>query len=212
MGRPRPISARTRPARTRRATARPRVTIRWLVVAGLAAALALVVSDAVLDAERARDAWGERVPVLVVSAPVRAGEPLADSVEIASWPAGLAPDSALSAAGELPEGALAAVDRASGEPVTPAALDTGPGSSRPLVAVATPGPRPELAVGDPVSLWATYDPSLAAGRPTTSRLDTEATVASLDDASVVVAVEPERVADVVEATALATVTVVSERR
>ncbi len=109
-------------------------------------------------------------------------------------------------------GAVVATDRAAIAEATTAAFATGSDGTRPLVAVPTPGVRPELAVGDPVSLWATYDPSLAAGRPSTARLDTEATVASVSDDAVVVAVEADQVGEVVEATALATVTVVSERR
>jgi len=196
----------------RRIRTAPRTTARWLVVAALAAVLAVLVATAVGRAERARAEWGRRVPVVVTSAAIRPGDPLAGAVTLATWPAALAPDGALTSLDDLPDGATATAARAAGEPLTDAAIADPAHDRRPLVAVPTPGVRPELAVGDPVSLWATYDPSLAAGRATTARIDTEATVASLAEGAVVVAVEPERVGEVVEAASLATVTVVSERR
>ncbi|MBX3312796.1 MAG: SAF domain-containing protein [Actinobacteria bacterium] len=213
MGRPRPSPARSRVPLHRRRPASPRSVGRWAVVAVLSISLAAFVAAAVGRAERDRARWGAGEPVLVTTRPVRAGEPLADAVEVRRWPVGLVPDGALSSPAEMPVGATAPDDRAAGEPVTSATVRAASdGVARPEIAVPTPGVRPQLTVGDRVSLWATYEPSLAAGRPTTRRIDDDATVTAVQDDAVVVAVDADEVGEVVEATALATVTVVSERR
>lgn len=211
MGRPRPPARSRLPLHRRRPTS-ARQLGRWAVVACLSSTLAFVVATSLARAERERERWGPTEPVLVTARPVAAGEPLAGAVEVRSWPRGLVPEGALRSPDELTAGAAATVDRAAGEPVTAASGGAGPGAALPEVAVPTPGVRPDLEVGDRVTLWATYDPSLAGARPTTRRIGGDARVASLTDDAVVVAVDTEQVREVVEAAALATVTVVSERR
>lgn len=212
MGRAHPSPARSRVPAHRRFATTPRAFARWAAVVALATLLASIVGSAVADARQARRRWGDTVPVLVTARPVAAGQPLAGAVTVADWPAGLVPADALGSPDALGEGAVAIAPRGAGEPITATALAPAGDRARPLVAVPTTGARPDLATGDRVAVWATYDPSLAAGRRTTSPVTESATVVSVRDDAVVIAVDREDVAAVVEATALATVTVVSERR
>lgn len=212
MGRAHLSPARSRVPLHRRVASSPRALGRWALVVSLALLLAAVVDAALGDARQARRRWGDTVPVLVTTGPVGAGQPLAGAVTVVDWPVGLVPAGALRSPDALTEGALAAAPRAAGEPVTAAALAPVGDRARPLVAVPTPGARPDLSPGDRVAVWATYDPSLAGGRPTTSAVTDAAVVVSVREDAVVIAVDPGAVGAVVEATALATVTVVSERR
>lgn len=213
MGRPRPLPARSRVPLRRRRPASPRTVGRWAVVAVLSVSLITVVTTSLTRAERERARWGSSAPVLVTSRPVRAGESLDGVVEVRDWPAGLVPEGALTDRDELPAGAVSPTDRGAGEPITTATSGAAEeAGNQPQVAVPTPGVRPDLAIGDRVSLWATYDPALAGGRPTTRRIDDDARVTGVHDDAVVVAVDPGDVDEVVESAALATVTIVSERR
>lgn len=191
----------------------PRSGLRWSIVAMLTVALVVLTSGVLSRAETARRRWGTTVPVLVTSRPVPAGAPFTGSVEVRSYPRALVPDGALDDPDDIPKGAVATSPHPAGEALTRTAVAPGvQASGGPLVAVATTGARPRLKVGDRVSLWATYDPSLARGRATTSIVTAGATVVVTAADSIVVEVHAEDVRDVVEATALATVTVVSERR
>lgn len=212
MGRAHPSPARSRVPLHRRVATSPRALGRWALVVALAVLLASVVDAALGDANEARRRWGDTVPVLVTARPIDPGQHLADAVTVVDWPVGLVPAGTLRSPDDLAEGAVAAAPRAAGEPVTAAALAPSGDRARPLVALPTTAARPELSPGDRVAVWATYDPSLAGGRPTTSAVVDGAVVVSVRDDAVVIAVDPAAVGAVVEATALATVTVVSERR
>ena len=191
MGRA-PISPRRRRSPGRRSVRGPRAIAvrRWAVVAALAVVSGLAVGGLVARAERDRARWGERVPVVVAVRPVAEGEPLAAAVRVASWPSGLVPDGAYPWPAALPEGAVATGPLARGAPITEAGtVAAGSRRSRPLVAVPTPGVRPTVRPGDRVSLWATYDPSLAGSQPSTRRVGGDAVVTSVDEGAVVVAVD-----------------------
>ncbi|MCB0977936.1 MAG: hypothetical protein KDB02_10805 [Acidimicrobiales bacterium] len=185
---------------------------RWALVGLLSLLLASTVGAVTTRAERERRRWGTQVPVLVTARAVDNGSPLRGAVRVTHFPEALVPADAFSSEDDLPAGATASGGRSAGEPVTRAGISTATASGPPRVAVPTPGPRPRLSIGDHVSIWATYDPSLAGTKPATTRIAAGATVVAIGDDDVVVAVSDESVGEVVEAAALATVTVVSERR
>ncbi|CAN5902268.1 hypothetical protein BH23ACT2_BH23ACT2_25630 [soil metagenome] len=209
MGRVRSSVPRHRLPLHRRALADPVVLRRWLLVAVLAASAGGLTGRVVADADAARRRWGETRTVLVADRPVEAGDPLDAAMVEARWPVALVPDDAL---GRLPEGARAAAPLATGSPVTDVAVAGGAdggGDGRQLLALP-PGLTPlPLAVGDRLDVWATVDASLADGTLSTRQVVTGATVVSADDAAVVVAVEPDSVAELTEAVALATLTLVA---
>lgn len=179
-----------------------------MALAGLAA---LLVGRIVASAESARNRWGDIVEVPVVGRAVAVDGELAPIVEMRSWPRSLVPDDVV-AADELPDDARAAVPLEPGTPLTDSLLSVDPEQRRDHVAVRTaPGSLP-LRAGDRVSVWATFDPSLAGDGPTTRRIAANASVISSDEERSVVAVHPDDTARVVEALVLATVTLVSEPR
>jgi Flp pilus assembly protein CpaB len=176
------------------------------VVVALAALTGLLVSRAMAAAESARHRWGETRPILVAERARAAGEPLHGATRTVRWPVGLVPDGALA---DVPPGALAAGPVDAGAPVTRALVASGDDDGRRRVALPMGGAPLPLDPGDRVDVWATTDPSLGDGGLTTRRLATGAVVASADHAAVVVAVAPDEVADLAEAAALATITLVA---
>lgn len=209
MGRVRSPIPRSRLPLHRRAVADPAVFRRWLLVVALATLTALLTNRLLTETGRTRERWGRTRPVLVLRHPVAAGDPLAGSVETVRWPVALTPRRAVTT---LPSEARAAGPLDRGAPVTAAAVapaDLGRSGDRRRVAVPVGAARLPLARGDRVDVWATVDPSLTRGRLATRRIADDAIVASAGNRSVVVAVDPREVADVAEAAALATVTLVA---
>lgn len=174
--------------------------------------LASTVTAMTSRAENDRRRWGRMVPVVVTARALPPGAELRGAVRVVQFPAAVAPADAISDIADLPAGSTVRTARSAGEPVTRAWLSSTSTSDRPLVAVPTPGPRPRLSAGDQVSIWATYDPSLAGTEPTTKKVADHAAVATSSEDAVVVEVDEERLEEVVEATALATITLVSEPR
>ena len=207
MGRVRSSIPRTRLPLHRRLLADPAAARRWLVVIALATATAGLTCRFLAGAETSRRSWGHTRTVLVVDRAVETGEPLAGAVTAARWPVALAPDGVVA---DLPDGARASGPLGPGSPVTDAVVaDSLPGGDgRRRVAVPVGATRLPLEPGDRVDVWASIDPSLAGGELATRRVATDATVTSTGEATVVVAVDPDEVAPVAEATALATVTLV----
>jgi Flp pilus assembly protein CpaB len=175
------------------------------VVVALAALTGLLVSRAMAAAESARHRWGETRPILVAERARAAGEPLHGATRTVRWPVGLVPEGALT---DVAPGARAAGPVDAGAPVTRALVASGDDDGR-RVALPMGGAALPLDPGDRVDVWATTDPSLGDGGLTTRRLATGAVVASADHAAVVVAVAPDEVADLAEAAALATITLVA---
>lgn len=207
MGRLRPSIPRSRVPLHRRAQADPAAARSWLAVAALALAAAALVGHAVADAQHAQQRWGRRRTVLVTTRAVRAGTPLAGAVERRAWPDGLVPPRAVRS---VPPGAWAATDLDPGVALSAAAVRSpgqGRGRRRTVALRAGDAPLP-VREGDRVDVWATVDASLARGKPTTRRIATGAVVAAAGDRTVVVAVEPDEVAEVARAASLATVTLV----
>lgn len=183
------------------------------MVAVAAVTVGAVVGTTVSRAEQAHAAWGSTVPVVVATRSVRAGDRLAGAVTVTRWPRRLVPTGALQDPRDLPAGARAAGPVADGAPVVAAIVDRGPGADgRPRVAVPSGSVRLPLRPGDRVSVWATVDPSRSDGRGGTRSVTTGAVVVSSTAETTVLAVAPGDVPAVVEAAALATVTLVSERR
>jgi len=207
VGLSRPSVPRSRLPLYRRLLADPGLVRRCLLVLVLATLTAAVTGRTVQSAEAARRSWGETREVLVTRHDVKAGDPLMGTYRRTEMPIALAPPSALRS---LPSDARAAAALDRGSTLTPASLDDGPGQSdgRRRVAVAVTGAPLPVEPGGRVDLWATVDPAVSGRRLTTVRVARDAVVTSAQARSVVVAVEPDEVADVAEAVALATVTVV----
>jgi hypothetical protein len=126
--------------------------IYWAIVAAVALAAGLVVADAAAGIDDARRSWGVTRPVVVASADIAPGEPLAGRTTTADRPEPALAESALSS---LPSGAVARQHIAAGEAVVAGdvAATAGPRSLVPdgwaAVAVAEAVPS-GAAVGDPV--------------------------------------------------------------
>lgn len=211
MGRVRSPIPRSRLPLHRRVLADPAAVRRWLVVVALAAATAGLTARALAAGEAARTRWGTTRVVLVATRAVRPGEALTRVVRPVRWPLAHVPSRALT---HLPAGSRARAALDAGAPVTAAVVTTSmPGAAPGRRRLAVPvGPaRLPLRAGDRVDVWATVDPSLARGRLTTSRVAVAGVVTSAGPHEVVVAVEPGEVADVAEALARATVTLVATR-
>jgi len=84
----------------------------WLTVLAAGAAAALVLVGAAHRVDEARAAWGRPVAVVVATAPLAPGDPLAGAVEERRLPAPLLPPSALHA---VPDGAVVRQHVAAGE-------------------------------------------------------------------------------------------------
>lgn len=214
MGRVRPSIARSRVPLTRRIRQDPAALRSWLLLVAGAVLVAASVGHAMGRARAAEARWGHTTQLLVVDGPVAAGDALAGHVHQATWPVGLVPGGALR---HLPAGAHARATLGSGTPLTAAAV-TDPhratgrdpdASGRPIVGVAVGAASPALHVGDRVDVWATTDPSLAAGRLTTRRLTERAVVVTARARAVSLAVDPADVADVAGGVATATITLVA---
>ncbi len=138
-------------ARARHVLAR-HPSLYWIAVTALAAAGAAAVADATAAVDVARREWGADRPVLVATADVVPGEPLAGRVEAVHRPAPTVPDAALV---EVPVGAVARQRIAAGEVLVEpdVASPAGPRALVPpgwlAVAVAEPVPS-GAGVGDPV--------------------------------------------------------------
>ena len=183
---------------------------RWVVVVVAATVLAVVVGRSVARAEAARSRWSDAAPVLVVTKAVPVDGPLAPAVAVARWPADLIPAGALTDPVDLPADARAAGALGPGMPVTASALRSAPEDRRQEVGVPIGPTSLPVSVGATVSVWATWDPSLAAGASRTEAVCDDATVVRVEEQVVVIAVRSDDVAGVVDATALATVTLVAE--
>lgn len=209
MGRTRPSFPRSRVPWHRRLLLDLAALRSWAIAVVLAVVVAAGVGRVVSRAQVAEDRWGRSRSLLVATRPVRAGDPMAGSVRLTSWPAGLVP---VGWPTTLAAGARATEPLAAGAPVTPSTVSklgpdgeaAGPGRRRVAIAVGD-APLP-LRRGGRVDVWATTDPSLNDGA--TRRVATGAVVASAGSRTVVVAVRASEVAAVTEAITLATVTLV----
>ena len=204
MGRVRPSIPRSRVPWWRRLLMDPAAIRSWLTVLGLAACVALAVGHTVASAERAEASWGSSTPVLVVDQRLDAGAPLRTVTSTRRWPKALLPRSALT---ELPEGAVAAGALDEGTVLTAALVRSRDARSeeRTVSLPVGAGPLP-VRVGDRVDLWATLDPTLVPdGSEATGRVASDARVVASDDRAVVVAVDADEVAGVIDAVASAVV-------
>ena len=124
----------------------------WAIVVVVSLAAGLVVADAAAGIDDARRSWGVTRTVVVASADIAAGEPLAGRTTSADRPEPAVPESAVSS---VPAGAVARQHIAAGETVVAGdvAATAGPRSLVPdgsaAVAVAEAVPS-GVAVGDPV--------------------------------------------------------------
>lgn len=69
--------------------------VYWALIGGLAALAGVTTTRAMAGIDDARDAWGDTSAVLVATADVSPGTPLADVVALRTLPNALVPDSAL---------------------------------------------------------------------------------------------------------------------
>jgi Flp pilus assembly protein CpaB len=185
----------------------------WIVVLASAAAIGLAVSHLLGTVEATRRAWGTTEPVLVLRHDVRAGGRLsAPDVERVDFPAGLAPAGALD---ELPDGAVARVDLAAGEPLLPrrlagrdlsplaAALPPG---TRAVAIPTEPGTAPPLGAGDRVDVLVVVAVEAAGDGPPGFAIATDALVVAVDDDAVTIAVERDEAPRVAAALGVGAVT------
>ena len=108
-------------ARARLVLAR-RPWLYWLIVAVLAAVIALVVRERVVDLDDARRSWGDTRRVLVAAAPLEPGEPIV--VLTLDVPVALLPVGALE---DLPDGASLRQRVSDGEVLTELDIADRPG-------------------------------------------------------------------------------------
>lgn len=178
---------------------------RWLLVAAAAIVAAALTGSVLSSAEAERRRWGDTTTVLVATRSVAVGEVLAGATRADSWPSALVPEGARVT---IEAGAVAARPIERGLPIT-AEVIGGPEDDRRHVALPV-GPAPiPVEPGARVEVWATTDPSLSGSSLATRRIASEARVVAAGDRAVVVSVPSDDVADVAEAAALATVTVVA---
>lgn len=189
----------------RRLLADPVSLRRWLLVAALAIVAATLTGSVLSSAEAERRRWGETTTVLVTTRPVAPGDVLTDATHNEIWPTALVPDATSIA---LVDGAVATQPIGAGLPVTTDAVGTALDDRRHVALPIGPAPIP-VDAGTRVEIWATTDPSISGSSLATRRIAAEARVVSTDERSVVVSVSADDVADVAEAAALATVTVVA---
>lgn len=194
---------RSRAPLHRRLLLDPRALRRWAVTVAAAVAVTAAVGRTLARAEEVHARWGPTRPVLVTEAAVAAGRPLAGSVRTEEWPVALVADGAL---GAVADGARAGGDLAAGALVTETDVVAPGTGGRRRLAVPVGDARLALAPGDQVDVWATFDPSLAGGGPTTRRIADAATVAATDGPVVALEVAPGEVAPLAAALATATVT------
>ncbi len=214
MGRVHSPVARHRLPFRQRALLDPRALRRWVLVLIAAVTTAALVAQVVVRAEQTRARWGARQTVLVIDRPLAAGDPLTDALRVEDWPLALVPDGSFDNPDALPDGATASGPLASGTPLTDVAvLAPDDASPRPRVAVPTGLAVLPLSAGDTVEVWATVVAGGLDGGPGggsgTRRVTGGATVVGADDETVVLTVDERDVAEVAEAAALATVTLVA---
>ena len=195
------------PLRRARLFVARRPIVYWLLVAGAAALTAAFILHRTAAADRAREQWGDRRPVVVATADLVPGQVLGDGdTRTEAWPAALLPDDALASA---PAGAVVAQPIGAGEPVRRRRI--GRAGTGPVAALLPTGTRgvtlpvgdapPPVSPGDRVDLVATdlvADSSLVAA---------DALVVAVEERSVVVAVRSAELPMVAAALVNATVLV-----
>ncbi len=179
---------------------RRRPRYRRVLVASLAAVCGVLVAGVVQRAEHAAAAWGARVPVLVATRDIDAGELLDEgNTRVAHQPSLLVPDGALH---ERPDGRRLVADVYKGEVLRRERLAPGGRSATAArlpagtVAVAVPvepGLVPPLAIGDRVDVLVALGAEAAGDGPPGFALTTGAAVVDVSDTAVTIAV-PEATA------------------
>lgn len=140
----------------------------WATAAVLALGAAARVGSLDDQAEAARAAWGESVPVVVAAHDLAAGDVIGPlDVVVESWPRAVVPPGALA---EVPEGRTVTAPIVAGEAVVPARV--APDGLSDVAALLPPGWRavaipaagggfggdlPPLAAGDRVDVLASFD-------------------------------------------------------
>lgn len=197
--RPTPRAARFPVARPPRL--RPGLHLRrhprlwWIAVAACALSAGSITTSLAGHAERARAAWGDASPVLVVRHDLDAGEPIrAGDVEVVQRPHGTVPDTALRT---LPDDAVSRVALFAGEVLVEGRL--APSGLRGVAATLPPGTRavavprdpstaPPVTVGDRVDVLVALPAEAAGAGPPGFALATGALVVAVKEAAVTVAV------------------------
>ena len=208
MGR-RPAPSRSRLPIHQRVLRDPAAVRYWLLVTAAALVLATGVGHVVGRAESTREGWGQTEVVQVLTRSVRAGDPLDDAFTESRWPRSLVPDAAID---ELADGATANGDLDAGTPLTASQVQdpsTDAATDERTIAIPLGDAVVPLRPGDRVDVWATVDPSLVAdGGVATRRVAIGARVTDMGDEAAVLRVESGQVAEVAEAVATATITLV----
>lgn len=204
---------RPRPTRGRRALGLLRTSPNRRAAMRRGAALLVAVTVLSVAASTHRrglelaDRWGEPTRVLVLDAPVPAGELVLGHVRAVQAPSPLVPAGHVD---ELPPDARAATDLVDGEILTRRRLrvdgdrdPTGPGEQRALVPVPLHGREgsapSELAAGDLVDVIGPGAPTASGGREPARTVATGAVVRSLDVAAVTLEVASRDVAGLADA-------------
>ena len=169
---------------------------RRVLVALLALACGTLVANVVQGAEDAAAAWGDRVPVLVATRDLGAGERLdAGNTRLEEQPAPLVPEGALK---QLPDGRRLSAPVFAGEVLRAERL--APAGRSPVaarlpdgtVAVAVPvepGLVPPLVVGDHVDVLVSLAPEAAGEGPPGFALAVDVPVVHVQDTAVTIAVD-----------------------
>ena len=174
---------------------RRRPRYRRVLVAGLAATCGALVAGVVQRAEHAAAAWGERVPVLVATRDLDAGDLLDErNTRVVHHPALLVPDGALA---ERPDRRRVADDVFAGEVLHQARLAPAGRSAvaarlpAGTVAVAVPvepGLAPPLTVGDRVDVLVALGADAAGDGPPGFALTVGAPVVDVSDTAITIAI------------------------
>jgi Flp pilus assembly protein CpaB len=168
---------------------------RRALMTGLAVLCGLAVMTVVQRAEEAAAAWGRRVPVLVATRDLDAGDPLdAGNTRVDHHPEPLVPDGAMRA---LPDDGRLAEPVYAGEVVRQERLAPGglsevaarlPDGTRAMAIPVEPGHAPVLVIGDRVDVLVALPVETAGAGPPGFALADGVPVVDVSDAAVTIAV------------------------
>ena len=190
-----------------RLSLRRRPLLWWITVIGLSLTIGLLVEGGLERAQADARRFGSPVRVAVARVDLAPGRAVdADTVELRSWPSSLVPEGALRS---VPDGLVVTQAVLAGEPLVEERVGRGglvPSGRRALALPTGPG---SLGVrpGDRVDVLATFDPLVAPeGQDPTVTVARAATVVSVRNRAVTVAVSQGEAPRVAFALSQATIT------
>lgn len=177
---------------------RRRPRLWWALAGALALGVGGAVSSAMGEAEAAREAWGERITVVVATRDLRPGDQIGrGDVELVRRPAAVVPGDAVR---DVPAGATVHSAIFEGEVLVEPRLAPGalqglaavlPQGTRAIAVPVEPGQAPPLLAGDVVDVLVALAPEAAGDGPPGFAIARGALVVDVGDAAVTVAVEQD---------------------